>query len=228
MSGTLPSPPSSPPPVTLRESRNLETEPPGGALASVGIWPPGSGWPGFGLPGGRWSWTRKRRGQTPEKDRKDTSVRLTPNQSASSRGQSPGATRAPHSHSHPQGPTHEARPVPASGSRAFSLRPAGRAWWASGAPDPSPQVSRPAIQGAPPTNRSGQFAPEERERGAVRTPLARRACRTPTPAPQPRGSCGQHPALGSSPASLSLPSDTGPPPLGGPCSARRGAERGRQ
>lgn len=81
-------------------------------LASAGIWPPG-----LRLPGGRWIPTRKGRSQTPESGRKDMSARLPPNQSASSRGQSQGATLAP---TQPLPPD---RPYPQGGTRSRLMLP---------------------------------------------------------------------------------------------------------
>ena len=62
---------------------------------------PGSDLPAFSGPQGAESRHGKEEARRPERGRKDTSVRLPPNQSVSSGGQSRGATGPLQSHSHP-------------------------------------------------------------------------------------------------------------------------------
>lgn len=135
-------------------------------LASARIWPPG-----FCLPGGRAILTRKTPSQTPERGRKDTSIRLSPNQSVSSGGQFQGATRASPqplspTQTHPQPEAHSRLRIP--GFFFFFLRNRGAKGKTGGSADslvpksgpsqapnrsPSPPSSwsqAQAFKGAPP------------------------------------------------------------------------------
>lgn len=126
-------------------------------LASAEIWPSG-----FCLPAGRSNPTRKRRSQTPERGRKDSSVGLHPVNQRAPRD-SPQAPPGPlHSHSHPSGPSTTRSPFPPNDPQLLSEpqmempregQEGSEGSWNHGAgggqtPHSSPRVGRPGRGGS--------------------------------------------------------------------------------